>query len=550
MTLTPWQARAAAARSGLLLAVAFPPVNAWPLALVALIPLLLAVWPPLKNRSYTAYRTHRAYDSDFPEPEPAGGQTAAAPPAGFWRGFRLGWIFGLVFFTGTMWWVQYVSFPGMVALCLYLALYPAVAGGVMAWLGIRSTDRWSAALGKVALMAGVWCGLEWVRSVALSGFPWNGLAVPLFPLAGMRHLAAGTGVIGLSAVVLLPALMAAACFRLAGRQRIILLILLVLGLAGGGVLEFSARVEDALATRKPRPADSLLTALLVQPNVSMEDKMSPDPEIQRRRDFDLMDQTDAALAAGRARVDLVVWPESAISGFFHDALGDGAFAPQLDQGDFTLVTGADSQEWGELHNSVAALRQTPDNHLLHDKVCLVPFGEFIPFRREIPLLEKMIGHLIPYDFTPGQSLEPLKPAGQPFSIVPLICFEDTIGRHARKFIRPEPQVLVNVTNDNWFLESPATEIHFANARWRAPELRRTLLRSANTGVTASVSPEGIVERLPSFRKGVLTAAFGTGDGGITFYARHGDLFSQTAGLMAVLGCGVIWGSRRPGLKKG
>ena len=105
------------------------------------------------------------------------------------------------------------------------------------------------------------------------------------------------------------------------------------------------------------------------------------------------------------------------------------------------------------------------------------------------------------DFNAGTSLEPLKVEGQPFSLVPLVCFEDTMGDHARKFIRPEPQVMVNVTNDNWFHESPATEMHFANARWRALELRRTLVRSANTGVTAIVSPEGGVKRHSFLPKG-------------------------------------------------
>ncbi|RYD34539.1 MAG: apolipoprotein N-acyltransferase, partial [Verrucomicrobiaceae bacterium] len=305
----------------------------------------------------------------------------------------------------------------------------------------------------------------------------------------------------------------------------------------------------ARAIESASASGTRLHALLIQPNVSMAEKLSPDVERQSQRYFDLAHQTDAALTAtagadGKARVDLVVWPESAIPGFFHDALAGGAFAPQLEQGDFTLVTGADSQEWGELHNSVAALRRTVENHQLHDKVCLVPFGEFIPFRKQIPLLEWMLGGLIPYDFTPGRSLEPLKPEGQPFDVVPLVCFEDTIGRHARKFIRPQPQVLVNVTNDNWFAESPATDIHFVNARWRAPELHRTLVRSSNTGVTANVSAEGVVQRIPNFQEGVLSTDFSTGDGRITFYARHGDIAAQTAGILALLACAGVWIGRR------
>jgi apolipoprotein N-acyltransferase len=190
------------------------------------------------------------------------------------------------------------------------------------------------------------------------------------------------------------------------------------------------------------------------------------------------------------------------------------------------------------------MRGTVENRAIHPKIRLVPFGEFIPFRKEVPLFEKLLGNLIPMDFNAGTSLEPMRVEGQPFSIVPLVCFEDTIGEHARRFIRPEPQVIVNVTNDNWFHESPATEMHFANARWRAVELRRTLVRSANTGVTAIVSPWGHVQRMPSHEQGTVNGKFSTGTGEITFYARHGDLFSQVVGTVGLLGCAAVAVSRR------
>ena len=225
----------------------------------------------------------------------------------------------------------------------------------------------------------------------------------------------------------------------------------------------------------------------------------------------------------------------------------GAFTELLARGDFSLVTGADHEEWGQLYNSVVALRGRTDNYALHPKVRLVPFGEFIPFRRQLPWLEKLLGDLIPLDFSRGQSLEPLRVVGQGFSVVPLVCFEDTIGGHARHFVRGEAQVLVNVTNDNWFRQSPATELHFAHARWRAVELRRSLLRSANTGVTAIVSPEGEVQRLPSFVRGTLEGRFALGSGEVTFYARWGDAVAVGAGVLALVGAGAVWGRRRLGL---
>ena len=511
MTFTPWRRRAAALASGLLWAAAFPPLNWWPLVFVALVPVLLAVWSEREKGK------------------------------AFWPAFRLGWQFGFVFFTATLWWIQHVTLPGMLALTAYLALYPAVALGITGWLRPGSGNRPWGMTGKLALAAGIWTGLEWVRAVALSGFPWNSLAVPLFDLRIARMLAAWTGVTGLSGMVLLSSLMIAAAIygnecRRAGPAFFRCTSFWI-------IAELAARFIT-ISPQGPEPA--FHHAALIQPNLTMEQKMSPDPEVQRQRYFDLEKQTAQAFTdSEKGGFDLVVWPESAVPGFFNDMVQGGAFTDPLSRGDFSLITGADHEAWGSLYNSVVVMRGTTDNYALHPKIRLVPFGEFIPFRKEIPLLEKMLGGLIPLDFTAGTSLEPMRVKDQPFSIVPLVCFEDTIGNHARKFIRPEPQVIVNVTNDNWFHTSPATEMHFANARWRAVELNRTLLRSANTGVTAIVSPQGGVQRLDSFQPGTLAGWFHTGDGSVTFYAKHGDIISQAAGVLSLLGFGaVMWRRRR------
>ena len=604
MTFTPWRRRAAALGSGLLLAAAFPPLNWWPLALVAMVPLLLAVWSKASAGDYADLGREGQHSVD------PGGQNVRTPHAGpvpneraegasqeieaqafedsdgdiakeshgpeprapvFWPAFRLGWLFGFVFFTATLWWIQHVTLPGMLALTSYLALYPAVAMGIAGWLGMRRDERWGVALGKLLLLAGVWTGLEWLRGVALWGFPWNGLAVPLFDLPSATSLAEFTGLTGLAAAVILSNGVIALATITFSRKKARAIGLVCLGLLACFGLELAGIINIAFTQKVDREFRLPLRAVLVQPNVTMEEKMSPDPEVQRQRYFGLTEQTDAALAQQwplppelldknrdeerelfrptfnpNAKPDLVVWPESAVPGFFNDMVQGGAFADQLKQGDFSLVTGADHEEWGKLYNSIAVMRGTTDNRTIHPKIRLVPFGEFIPFRKQVPLLESMLGGLIPMDFNAGTSLEPVRVKGQPFSIVPLVCFEDTIGEHARKFVRAEPQVIVNVTNDNWFRESPATEMHFVNARWRALELRRTLLRSANTGVTAIVSPWGDVQRIPSHQQGVVTGKFYTGHGEVTFYAKHGDIVSQVAGIIGVAGCAAVWWHRRRG----
>ncbi|MGB1129414.1 MAG: nitrilase-related carbon-nitrogen hydrolase, partial [Haloferula sp.] len=95
-------------------------------------------------------------------------------------------------------------------------------------------------------------------------------------------------------------------------------------------------------------------------------------------------------------------------------------------------------------------------------------------------------------FSKGQSFEPLQvdAAGENVGLIPSVCFEDTVPRLMRRFVRGGPQWIVNVTNDGWFRESPAAAQHFANAKFRAIELRRPMVRCANNGVTAAINAVG------------------------------------------------------------
>lgn len=512
-----------------LLALAFPPFGVWPLALVALAPLLIGLWHLPAEGGRTWKRLFRAG----------------------WRGY----LFGVFFFSGTLWWIGHVTMPGMIALCLYLALYPAVWAAFVALIGppAGAGAGLRGALGvwgKVLLIAAAWCGLEWLRGTLLTGFPWCGPAVPLqarYPGELVRFI----GITGFSVVPLIVS-GAAALLCLKAMRRplprgtgIIALIV---------ILAAAVRIPFSLPAATP-PANGR-EVILVQQNVPMEVKMSPDVEVQADRYRELIRLTDEGVdKLAPLTPDLVIWPESAIPGTFYDDSHTGVFAHFLKRGGLTLVTGADTIV-PKIHNNLAAIRSEPNNFVLHPKVHLVPFGEFIPLRKELPWMARMLENLIPLDFARGTSLEPVRPEGQPFQIIPAVCFEDTVGELMRKFVREgEDQVIVNITNDNWFRESPATELHFTHARWRAAELQRPMIRCANTGVTAVLDSSGqMISRLPSHVQGVLHARVPVSpaaERGLTFYARHGDLFSKVClALSAVAFAGALVRSRLRRRKEG
>ena len=462
-------------------------------------------------------------------------QSARALPSrrrSWWSGFRMGWSFGAVFFLASLWWLGHVTVPGMLALCAYLALYPAVWAGCAALIRPHSPR---ASITSALALAGLWCGLEWLRSSLLSGFPWNGIAVPLGSIPGLRDWAPLIGVTG------------TAFFPVAFQSLLVPLSRPRTQALAALTLTTTAFLPLAFTRLPDNPLPPIRVALL-QPNVSMDDKMFGGESIQQQRYDDLIASSFAAITASSP--DLIVWPESALPGWFHDAVNLKAFDPLLASGS-TLITGCDADsiagaapdDWNP-RNCVALLQGDSSQFLLHAKVQLVPFGEFIPFRRQLPFLEQMLGNLIPRDFARGTVTSPFPASGNIPSIIPLVCFEDSVGSHVRRFVRPEPQLIVNVTNDNWFHHSPAAPIHAINARWRCLELRRPMIRSANTGITCTIDTSGRISALPPFTNGVLNTSISPASGPPTPFARFGNLFSAIAGTLGLTAITIL-ARRRP-----
>lgn len=526
----------AALATGLLMWTSFPPLELGWVALVAALQLLLlALWPRPRSGS-----------PGLAAPRPAWWRATRAPGA-----FLHGYVAGVVFFLLNLKWLWHVTVLGAVMLALYLALYPAV------WALFTATvarpRRWDSnreVLRGIVLTAAAWTGLEWVRGIALTGFGWNGLGVALIGDNGLPDLAQWAewiGVTGLSFVVTLCSAALLALWRihqhhgLGARTRRHAVRLAKWAAAGvsavivlAGIGHFRGKAVLAAAADSPP-----LIVALVQPNIPQEDKNSYD--MFGLIAHALARQTQDAFAAD-PKPDILVWPESSLPAPYYDEDVQDLLRQGTELGDFTHVLGADDQQLDAYFNSIGVFRGDPLQAVLHHKVHLVPFGEYLPARGLFGKFEYIRAQL-PGDFRPGDSADPL-PLPQPFSpaaaahaaaprvsdltLIPLICFEDTIGRVARRFVRPEPQIIVNVTNDAWFHDSEGADQHLANARFRAIELRRPMIRAANTGVTAVIDTLGrVTHQIPRLQEGHLKAPLPyPSHRGLTLYARVGDLFSQ------------------------
>jgi apolipoprotein N-acyltransferase len=165
----------------------------------------------------------------------------------------------------------------------------------------------------------------------------------------------------------------------------------------------------------------------------------------------------------------------------------------------------------------------------YDKVHLVPFGEYVPFKKWLPFLGKMVEEV--GDFWPGEKGSTIKWGNYKLGVQ--ICFEIIFPGLSRAVVNNNAALLVNLTNDAWYGNSCAPYQHFSMTVFRAIENRKALVRSANTGISGFIDPVGrIIAETALFSDAVLTRSvpiiFMT-----TFYTRFGDLFA-IACLVSVL----------------
>jgi apolipoprotein N-acyltransferase len=237
--------------------------------------------------------------------------------------------------------------------------------------------------------------------------------------------------------------------------------------------------------------------------------------------------------------DLIVWPESALPGL--RASFDGyveRLAREARANDSYVVFGVPvlDRERQRFYNSVLVVG---GREMVYHKRHLVPFGEYLPLDALIRPLTEALG-LPVADFSPGPDDQELLEAGG-YRLGISVCYEIAFGSEILAAL-PEAAVLVTISNDAWFGTSIGPHQHMQIARARALETGRYLLRSTNTGITAIVGPDGVIEaRAPQFQVQVLVGEIFPMHG-MTPYARTGDVV--VIALLALVLFGTVYASRR------
>jgi apolipoprotein N-acyltransferase len=242
--------------------------------------------------------------------------------------------------------------------------------------------------------------------------------------------------------------------------------------------------------------------------------------------------------------DLVVWPESPAPFFEDDARFEQAMKQVAHTAQAPLIAGsvgmtlaADEQSW-RMYNSVLIVGTDGARVGRYDKIHLVPFGEYIPYKELFFFARKLTGRVS--EFSRGDERGVFRLNGHRYGV--FICYESVFADEVRQFARLGAEVLVNVSNDGWYGDTSAPWQHLNMARMRAIENRRWILRDTNNGITAVIDPYGRVRQsIPRRQADALPAGYGFRDD-VTFYTTYGDIF---AWLCVIVGLGIVgWAGRK------
>lgn len=416
-----------------------------------------------------------------------------------------GWSFGWGYFIFGLWWLSsaffvdiasyYWAIPfAVLGLPAFLALYYALATLIAACINCHSYGR----IVALSLAFGL---SEWLRGIAFTGFPWNSIGyTAMFEPVSMQI----AFLIGVFGVNFLAVLVYATPAVLADKQKLkmpfIIAALIVLFDIGFGLYRLSFAPHD------PTNKDDIYVRL-VQPVFDQSQKMNVD--MARKNYEELVALSIAQNVEGARKPDLIIWPETALPYYLDDGSGIKTDLASILQDTQLLLMGTvrrgiDKNGAQLFYNAVEVINKNAEIIAFADKMHLVPFGEYMPLGDYL----KKIGLTAIAEIVGGYSAAKNHKTIALFdqlTILPLICYE-AIFPNEMTYDGPKPNVLINVSNDAWFGQTPGPWQHFEQARLRAVEQNMPLIRVTNNAVTAIIDPYGrIIKQFEQNKVGFLDA---------------------------------------------
>lgn len=501
-----WQVAALSFFLGLLLATTFAPLH-----LVFLLPICFSGLLILLNRAETKVQA-----------------------------FFVGWWFGWGQFVAGLYWIG-VAFTidaeahaALIPLpTLGLPAFLALFTGLATLLTFKST---APGLWRVLAFAGFWTLTEYVRGLIFTGFPWNLAGYSWGNVLPMIQWASFIGIYGLTLLTVLvssiPSVLTNQTLTVRQKNAAILIDCVMIALM---VFIGYMRIPNEALAEKP---DSLIR--IVQPNIPQKDKWKAEKKFHHVRKL-----VDLSKQQAEVTPQHLIWPETAIPFFLTTDENLKFYLQKIIPKDGFLITGAPrkSTEVRQYWNSVQILDSQGQISGVYDKKHLVPYGEYMPMRQFmvstglttlIPALDQMSDFSIPNE----QSSKTLTVPGIGSARV-LICYEVAFPWEVQS--EQDFDWILNATNDAWFGDTTGPYQHFLITRVRAIEQGMSVVRAANTGMSAIIDGYGrVLKKLPLNETGIIDASIPVAIDGETFYQNTGEILPLLLILLCIVP-GLMWG---------
>ena len=459
------------------------------------------------------------------------------------RAALLGYACGVLWYAGNCYWIYqtmylYGGLPKPVSLIILLlfALYLGLYHALFAWAVVRVRSTKLGLSGALLLSPAIWVAVELARA-RITGFPWDLLGNSQVDNSLITRIAPLAGVMAISFVVAAVNACIASAFLLHKKRglppalagALVALLCLLLGSFRKGVQ--LARGDTAYAVLMQENL-SVGASALGTPPLSVMDELSEFPAMSLHPG-----QGDARfrLPPG-VQPTLVIWPEAPA----HFRSDDPYLRQTLAQlarttgaaviaGDLGVVFDPSAPKGYFVYDSASMFDSQGNERGRYDKIHLVPWGEYVPFKRFFAFAQKLTEGA--GDMDPGHARTIFRTGGHAYGV--FICYESIFGDEIREFVQNGAEVLVNISDDGWYGDTGAPWQHLNMARMRAIENNRYLLRSTNTGITTVIAPDGQVEQqAPRHVRGAFALPFGyrTGE---TIYTRFGDWFACLCALVTL-----------------
>jgi len=460
------------------------------------------------------------------------------------QAFIIGGVTGFTWNLGILYWVadaviRYGNLPllagysVLLLLVIYMSLYVAVFSVVLSHFSGKGIPG-------ILTAPFLWTILEYGKSHIFTGFPWGNLGYALHEHLAIIQFADLAGVYGLSFLIVMVNTVLFDLLHLKRENRKRMAVEMVFSSLVLTFFLFYGYYRIEQVHEKAGKAGAV-DVTVVQGNIEQAVKWNRDYQLRTLEVYEGL--TKELTGAG---TELVVWPETAMPFFFQDGDEKQRRIRLLARETGShILSGSPSyrEKDGNVRYGNSAFMVSPEGEITgkYDKVHLVPFGEYVPLKKLFTFMEKLVAGV--GDFAPGEDWNPLPLEGGTLGV--LICYEGIFPEISRAYKSKGARLLVNITNDGWYGTSSAPYQHLSMALFRAVENRLYLVRAANTGISAFVSPTGeVVMKTGIFERTGLRGSvrFLTME---SFYSRYGDIFVYFCFFFS--GIMFIYSLRRKGI---